>query len=132
MNKFQGKISNIEVSGSMSLVEVELSQKRVVKAIVIETPDTADYLSIGNVINILFKETEVFLGIGDPSISIQNKIPAEVISIDSGRLISSVLLQTEIGELTSIISTNAVENLKLKPGSEVTAYIKLNEVMLSK
>ena len=55
MNRFPGHISAIEVSGNLSLVTVSLQHEVGIKAIVIETPDTAKYLHVGNEVNVLFK-----------------------------------------------------------------------------
>lgn len=132
MNKFSGRISDIQVSGSLSLVAVKLSESLTLKAIIIATPATTDYLKLGNAINILFKETEVVMGTAaEHAISLQNRIPATVSQIEQGQLICKLRLQTEMGEIISIISTNAVKNLALKVNSKVMAMIKLNEMMLS-
>lgn len=132
MNKLLGHISRIEVSGGMSLVTIDLDQNIQLKTIVIETPETALYLKTGNRISALFKETEVIIGIDQLSqISLQNRIDCKVQSIESGKLICKIILECEVGIITSIISTNAVTTLRLKKGMSAVAMIKLNEIMLS-
>jgi molybdopterin-binding protein len=56
----------------------------------------------------------------------------EVISIASDKLLSKLMIKTKVGEITSIITTNSVRRLKIKIGTEVTAMIKTNELILSK
>ncbi len=132
MNNFAGHIDKIEVSGNLSLVSVCILDEINLQAIVVDTPDTASYLQIGNRIRVLFKETEVFLGLGeDIPVSVQNRIKGVVVSIEKGTLLSSVVIQTTVGNLVSVISTKAVNQLNLKQSITVTAFIKLNEIMLA-
>ena len=131
MNTLKGEITSVTVNGSLSLVQVKVGETRL-SAIVIDTPETAPHLQPGNAIHVIFKETEVIVGKGiDHAISLQNKMTGKVISIASGDLLSKLTLDTTAGEITSIITTNAVIQLQLKPGSSVTAMVKTNEMMLS-
>ncbi|TMU56748.1 TOBE domain-containing protein [Flagellimonas algicola] len=133
MNSLQGTIVDIEVSGQLSLVTVEVHPKTFIKAIVVETPESADYLKKGQAINTLFKETEVVIGVGESfHISLQNRITGTIKSMDKGALLGKVVLETQMGEITSIISSSAIDQLKLRNNSPATALIKLNEVMLAK
>lgn len=132
MNNLRGQITKIEVSGNLSIVSVAIDKQISLKAIVIETPETATYLQNGATISMLFKETEVVIGIGvQDAISLQNKIPGIIKHIEKGKLLSKLILTSSVGEITSIISTNAVLQLGLKEQMKATAMIKLNEVMLS-
>ena len=133
MNSFKGDIVNVETSGGLSLVSVKVHEDITLKSIVIETPETAPHLKIGNELNVLFKETEVVIGTQENhSISLQNRIAGTVSSIEKGTLISKVVLSSAIGDVTAIISSNAVHTLQLKEQSQIVAMVKLNEIMLSK
>ncbi len=131
MNSLQGHISKIETSGNLSIVQVTVDEQIVLKSIVIETSETASYLRLGTPIAVLFKETEVIIGTGGTDyISLQNKIPAIIQHIEKGQLLCKLTMLTSKGEIGSIISTNSAERMGLMPGTQVTAMIKLNEVML--
>ena len=131
MNTLKGKISNIEVNGSLTLVSVNVSGI-LLKSIVIETPETAPYLKVDNTIKVLFKETEVIIGRENISnISLQNRISGTIASIEKGTLVSKLTIKTKVGEIIAIISSSAVELLKAVPGLEVVAMIKTNEILLS-
>jgi molybdate transport system regulatory protein len=131
MNTLVGKIEKITVSGSLSLVSIMVEQT-LMNAIVIDTPQTAPYLYLGNTVNVIFKETEVIIGKGTQHhISLQNKLTGNIKHLESGELLSKLILETSAGKVISIITTNAVNNLQLKEGSEITAMIKTNEIMLS-
>jgi molybdopterin-binding protein len=132
MNSLNGHIIKVEVSGHLSIVTALVAAQLQLKAIVVETPTTASYLQAGQAIAMLFKETEVVIGTGDlHNISLQNKIPATILCIEQGTLLSKLTLATAAGNISSLISTNAVQQLGLKEQLKVTAMIKLNEVMLS-
>lgn len=116
----------------MSLVSIDMGHDIQLKTIIIETPASAKYLKLKNNIKVLFKETEVVLGVGIINqVSLQNKIEGVVASIVEGALISKIIVKTSLGDVVSIISTKAVKDLKLTGGSSATAMVKLNEIMLA-
>ena len=132
MNILKGHIAEIKVNGDLSIVRVNVGGS-IFSTIVIDTPETASFLKLGNEVKIIFKETEVIIGVGDMSgISLRNKIVGTVSRIDADILLSKLTLTTDLGEISSIITSNAVEQLKIKLGMEVTAMVKTNELILSK
>lgn len=131
MNKLQGNIKEIETSGSFSVVSVAIGDL-LLRTIVIETPETASYLKPGNQVEVLFKETEVVIGVGSsPAVSLRNRIKGQIVDLERGKLISRLLIQTDVGKISSVISTESVDELNLAAGSEVLVMIKLNEIMLA-
>lgn len=132
MNSLRGNIYEIQQNGNLSLVTIKISADLFLKTIIVETPDSASYLSIGHTINVLFKETEVVIGTDKAhKISLQNKIPGVIQEIEKGALLSRVVVDTSVGMIESIISTAAVESLNLNQGNNIMAMIKLNEIMLA-
>ncbi|MDY8137179.1 TOBE domain-containing protein [Aquimarina sp. 2201CG5-10] len=132
MNNLQGQISNIQVNTNLSLVSVKINENIELKAIVVETPKTASYLQLKNPVKVLFKETEVILATNDVSnIGLLNKIKGTILTIEKGILLSKITIDTEIGEIISIIATEAINNLNLTNHKEVVVMIKINEIMLS-
>jgi molybdate transport system regulatory protein len=131
MNTLTGTITAIQSHDNLSLVKV-LSNGASFTSIVLDTPETTDYLSIGNNIQLLFKETEVIIAKNfDINISVQNRIPCSIQSIITGVILSQVNLSFGETMIRSIITTNAVKQLGLKEKDTVLALIKTNEVSLS-
>ena len=131
MNTLTGTITAIQSHDDISLVKV-LSNGASFTSIVLDTPATTDYLTIGNIIRLLFKETEVIIAKNfDIAISVQNRIPCSIHSIVTGVLLSQVNLSFGNVMISSIITTNAVKQLGLKENDTVLALIKTNEVSLS-
>lgn len=132
MNVLKGNIAEVRVNGELSIVRVEVAGN-LLSTIVIDTPETADYLVPGEKVKVIFKETEVIIGTGSTEgISLRNKFRGTVERIDSDILLSKLTIATPVGSITSIITSNAVAELGIELGSEVTAMIKTNELILSK
>ena len=131
MNIFKGNIEAVNVNGELSIITIRVNSISFT-AIVIDTPITAPYLKQGNPIKVIFKETEVIIGIGSvEGISLRNKLFGKVISIESDNLLSKLVILTDVGEITSIITSNSVKRLKIEIGTEVCAMVKTNELLLS-
>ncbi len=132
MNRIEGHIEYLEVWGDLTLVTVLVTGDIRIKAIVIDTPKSAPYLEKKKKVVILFKETEVVIGDhSDHKVSLQNRMPGTLESLEQGQLLSCLTVQTAAGTIRSTISSAAVLSLKLKPGMQIIAMVKLNEVMLS-
>lgn len=131
MNVLQGKIVNLTSHGNVSLVKIDV-HKSMVSALLIDSPSNLNHLKEGHPIQVIFKETEVIIGKGDVhEISMQNKFIGEISKISHGELLSKLTINTHVGSINSIITSNAVKQLDLKTGSKVTAMIKTNEIILS-
>lgn len=131
MNRLLGTITAIECNGHLSLVDVASGQDAFT-AMLLETPQSAPHLSVGNRVAVLFKETEVSLA-KDLSgrLSLRNRIHCRVRRIREGDILSEVTLERNGDVLTSIITTRAVRRLELREGDTVEALVKANEVSLA-
>ena len=130
MNRLPGTILSIESNEHLSLVDVMAGQMTYT-AMLMETPDNAPYLKVGNQVEILFKETEVSMAKNlSGAISLRNIVRCKVQTIRSGDILCEVVLNRDGQILTSIITQRAVKRLELKEGDEVDAMIKANEVSL--
>lgn len=130
MNKLRGRITRIESNDHVSLVDVDVSGD-IFTATLLETPDDAPYLKVGNVVDVLFKETEVSLAKGLTGlISLRNRVQTTVKLVRSGVILSEVVLDYRGQPISSIITTGSIKRLDIKPGDEVEALVKANEVTL--
>ena len=95
-------------------------------------PNTAQPVhKVGDAVQLLFKETEVILGKGVQVNSLPNQFESLVNSIEPGELLSRIKLNSEIGHLVAIVPSSALEKLQLKAGDQITAMVKINEMMIS-
>ena len=64
-------------------------------------------------------------------LSARNQIPARVISINTGEAIANVELDAGGARLVASITVEAVKQLGLTEGSQVSAVIKASDVILA-
>ena len=130
MNKLRGRITKIESNDHVSLVDVDVHGDNFT-ATLLETPEDAPYLKVGNVVDVLFKETEVSLAKGlSGLISLRNRVNTTVKLVRSGVILSEVVMDYRGQSLSSIITSGSIKRMDIKPGDEVEALIKANEVTL--
>jgi molybdate transport system regulatory protein len=130
MNKLRGQIIRIESNDHVSLVDVDVSGDHFT-ATLLETPEDAPYLRVGNKVDVLFKETEVSLAKGLAGlISLRNRVLTTVKLVRSGVILSEVVLDYRGQTISSIITSGSIRRLDIKPGDEVEALVKANEVTL--
>jgi len=140
MNKLSGEIKEIQTADNLSLVKVYVDGITFT-SIVIDTPATNPGLRIGNLVSILFKETEVIIARAPlPAISVQNRMECIIHDIHSGELLCELTLHLvdgmpggtsgEVGEIRSIITRNACDQLDLRVNDRVIALVKTNEISL--
>jgi molybdopterin-binding protein len=65
------------------------------------------------------------------AINVRNQFPGTVKQIKRGDVVSEVEVDTGHGIITSIVSTSSVDELGLKPGSQVLALFKSIDVALA-
>lgn len=130
MNKISGKIVAIKSSGSVSIVKIN-ANNHIISSILLKN-DSDTFIKKEKHVTVLFKETEVIIATGKvENISLQNKFSGPIINLEKGVILSTLTVQTEVGNIVSMITTNAVEQLNLSLNDTVTAMIKSNEIMLS-
>ena len=132
MNNLSGKIKNIKNSEYISEVSIELENNSIFNVFLVETPQTASYLNLGQKINLLFKETEVIISKNlMPEISIQNQLKAEIIEIKPGKILSEIVLKSAVGKIKSLLSSTLLQQMNFAESQEVLILVKANEIMLS-
>jgi molybdate transport system regulatory protein len=130
MNKLRGRITRIESNDHVSLVDVDVSGDHFT-ATLLETPQDASYLNVGNAVDVLFKETEVSLAKGLTGlISLRNRVLTTVKQVRSGVILSEVVLDYRGQTISSIITSGSIKRMDIKAGDEVEAIVKANEVTL--
>jgi molybdopterin-binding protein len=130
MNQLTGKITSIETDGNISLISVTAAGTEFF-SLVIDTPQTAPYLQIGNTIFLLFKETEMSISKHlSGGLSLRNRFPSVIRAIEPGKIVSKISLDFKGHLLHSIITTRSVHSLHLQIGDLVEGLVKSNEISL--
>ncbi|MFA9388931.1 MAG: molybdopterin-binding protein [Prolixibacteraceae bacterium] len=132
MNKLPAKITTIQQSGTILLVDAEVEDQGF-SALIIESAERPEWLGVGKGVDLVFKETEVSLAKDlQGKISTRNRMKCQILKIDKGELLSMITLKYGQYIVVSAITTRSVHALQLKIGDEVEALVKANEVSLKK
>ena len=130
MNRLPGTISEVDVYGSIALVDVLVGERRFTATLIGAADDVTGWLP-GKPVTLLFKETEVSLAKNlSGLISMRNRIPCTVTAIERGRLLTHVALDFDGRKLASVITTRSSYSLDLSIGDTVEGLVKANEMTL--
>jgi len=133
-NKVQGQVTDIHAGEVMSLVTVQAGEHRLVASVTNEGVKELQ-LKPKDTVTAVIKSTEVMLAKGHLSpnaVSARNRLAGQVASVQKGEAMSLVTVNVGTMKLGAAITRQAVDEMGLKQGDQVTALIKATEVMLMK
>lgn len=131
-NRVAGSVIAVTPGEVMATVKVRVGGDQVITAAI--TLEAVAELGIaeGTPVHALVKSTEVSLATGAlGGLSIRNQIPGTVTEVATGGAMATVKVAVPGGELTSVVTRDAVIDLGLATGSSVVALIKSTEVSLA-
>ena len=130
MNKLPGNIIAIEAYGSVAIVDVQVGAHQFT-ATLLGALDYLETWKTGQVVSLLFKETEVALAKNlSGQISLRNRMASTITAIEYGQLLTRVLINMDGFELSSVITTRSARSLALVVGDQVEGLVKSNEMSL--
>ena len=89
-------------------------------------------IGVGSAVRVLAKATEVSLATGPvEGLSIRNRLTGTLMEIVLGSGLANVKVAVGDVELTAVVTREAVEELGLAPGTDVTLLIKSTEIALA-
>ena len=133
-NQISGTIADIQRGVAMSVVTVSAQGHTITSAITNQAVQELGLRQHDAVIA-LVKATEGIITKGDAGamkISARNKVSGRITQIDKGAAMAAVTLDAQNWKLTTAITRQAVDDLQLAPGDQVTALFKSTEVLLQK
>ena len=133
MNKLKGEIYNLQTAEGITLVDIRIGDDEF-SSLIINSDSTDEYISVGNDVNMLFKETEISVKNfhGKYNKKRQNKIITEVEAIKKGEILSELKFHYKRKHITAIILTRLLEELKLNIGAQAILILRTQEILLSK
>lgn len=130
MNRLTGKITQIQKSGAIVLVDAAVCGQNF-SILLIESAVQPAWLAYGCQVDLVFKETEVTLAKDlSGAISTRNRMPCKVIRVVRGELLSTVVLQFHEFTIVSAITTRSLDAMGLADEQHVEALVKSNEIAL--
>ncbi|WP_163553712.1 TOBE domain-containing protein [Candidatus Frankia alpina] len=132
-NRFAGIITEIVDGSVMGTVTMNIPGGQTLTATVTMDAIKDLGIAVGTAVEALVKSTDIAVATTEVSgLSIRNRLPGALVGLDSGDAMSVARIKVgEEIELTAAITRAAAEELKLEPGTPVTALIKATEVSLS-
>lgn len=130
-NQFSGKVVEISTGAVNSVVKVELAKGGAITSTVTNEAVKELGLVEGSEAVAVIKATSVILSTNAQGLSARNKLAGKVAQINEGAVNSVVKIELAGGEvLSSTVTVEAVKELGLNEGSDVTAVVKATDVML--
>lgn len=130
-NKFIGKVTDVTRGAVNGIVKVELSNgQHLTSSITLESIDDLD-ITVGKEVTAIIKSTSVLIGRGQLTLSARNKLSGTIIDINRGAV--NAIVKVELPSnvvISSSITLEAVDELDLTVGTEVTAVVKASEVLI--
>ena len=130
-NKFIGKVTYVTRGAVNGIVKIELSNgQHITSSITLEAIDDLD-ITVGKEVTAIIKSTSVLIGRGQLTLSARNKLSGTIIDINRGAV--NAIVKVELPSnvvISSSITLEAVDELDLTVGTEVTAVVKASEVLI--
>lgn len=130
-NKFIGKVTDVTRGAVNGIVKIELSNgQHITSSITLEAIDDLD-ITVGKEVTAIIKSTSVLIGRGQLTLSARNKLSGTIIDTNRGAV--NAIVKVELPSnvvISSSITLEAVDELDLTVGTEVTAVVKASEVLI--
>ncbi len=133
MSHLKASIEKIECVDSLNIVTFLCAGQKL-QMVSLELPEE---VQPGVQVKLACKPTAVALA--KPTVNVEsfcsmlsysNQLKVQIVAIDRGKLLSSIVLKLGVFSLESMTSTDAVKRLDLQKGDEVIALIKANELSI--
>jgi len=131
MNQLEATIKNIQSVDSLTMVTLTLKYK----LLTMVSLELDSKVQVGKRVTLVCKPTSIALAkvsIEKNALSYSNQLEVEVVQLEKGKILSTLLLSFEGFILEAIVTTNSIENMELKEGSRVLALIKAHELSIGK
>jgi molybdate transport system regulatory protein len=128
MNRLPARILQIDMQGSIALIDAAMGDMRFT-AMLVGAPQEVQSWTAGMPVTLLFKEAEVSLARHlSGMISMRNRFSGTVTAMEQGKLLTRVRLNVNGHGIESVITTRSAVALGLAVGVQAEALIKANEV----
>ncbi|OCL84256.1 DNA-binding transcriptional regulator ModE [Arcobacter porcinus] len=121
------RVKSIQTSDSLNIIEFDF-YNNIFKMMSL---NLIENLQVGSRVELLVKPTNISISKNHiEDISLSNQALAKIISINSGKLLSNIILEINDTKLESIITKSSQERLNLKENDEVNILIKASDLSI--
>jgi len=127
MNSIRATVSKIESVKSLNIVSFDFHGTQ----LSMMSLDLDPSVVVGTDVELTAKATHVAIAKAFSGIlSYSNQIDAEILSIENGELLSSIIVQMKESTLESVITLNSTKRMSLEVGDKVSVFIKASELSI--
>lgn len=128
MNQLIATVSKIDTHENIHIVQFKYKDK----ILSMMSLDIGEDIKIGTKVKLVAKATHIALGKDlKGEFSYSNQLQCTIISLENGKLLSSIKLDFYGTTLESIITLNSSIRMNLQVGDKVIAFIKASELSIS-
>ncbi|GAB7129710.1 hypothetical protein JCM19000A_42180 [Silvimonas sp. JCM 19000] len=125
MNRIAATLTDLQTDPGVCLISASAHGHAFFAMLVGDAPP----LQTGAAITLKFKETEVAVARNlHGEISLRNRVPGVIASIEPGRLLSRVAIPFGDQTIHAVVTTGSVERLGLQAGVAIEWLVKANEM----
>lgn len=128
MNRFHATVTKIQTKENLNIVNFEFASYK----LTMMSLDLDESIKVSTLVRLSIKPTHIalakeFSGV----VSYSNQLPAEIIEVENGELLSSIKLSVGDAKFQSIITKDSSVRMDLKVGDMVKIFIKASELSIS-
>ena len=128
MNSLTGIIKNVKSVDGITHIYIEVSGK-IFSSLILSGDE--EYQK-GEIVHLLFKETEVMVATQESIVSARNAFISPIKFIDMGEILAEIQFDFEGVVITSIVTRGALYDLKCNVGDQFLWFVKSNEISIQK
>lgn len=128
MNTLSGTIKEIKTVEGITHLRVEVEDK-ILSSLILS--DEKEYKTEESV-NLFFKETEVMIATKESIVSARNSFVSPITFINIGELLAQVEFNFYGTKIVSMVTKDALYDLKCQVGDEFRWFVKSNEISIQK
>lgn len=127
MNKIAVRVKAIDERDVVTYIRVQNNETQI-NVIKTKVPE---WLSVGDEVYCSFQEASVCVSKECPGrVSIENRIPGKLASTRNGGSLCELTFDSDIGQVVSLITSHAYENLGLEEGCDATILLRGVDIQL--
>lgn len=130
MNILSGHVTSIKQVDSLMLVSID-ADGSLFCSLILEN-SSEQQIKPTDIVNVIFKETEVMIATKESLVSARNSFISNIINIEVGELLCNITFEFNGNEISSIITKESMYDLKCEVGDEFRWFVKTNEVTLQR
>ncbi len=127
MTKVKGYIVGLEFTDTISQVKLS-TELGDFYCVILENPDTVNYLRMGNEVNLIFKESDYT--VSKEKVYPFNTIEGNVNSIVKGEIFVKVVIKNKDYEFSALITNPEFESLNIQINQKLHFFVKPTSVIL--